>query len=310
MKTCLIFNPQAGTAARIKDFLLHLTGNQRCELRPTSLERGAAEIAREAVKEGFDRLLVAGGDGTVSQAVNGIAPDFDAVELAVLPFGTGNDLARSLGVGADVIDHACEAAFESRVEPIDVIRVDSDGTTSWCVNVAHGGLGGRVAADVQAADKQRWGSLAYWMTSVSRMIDLHEYQVHLDLDDRQIETRTVGVAIANGRYVGGGFPISPRAVLNDGLLDITTVPVLPTVELMAAGLNFTLGRDQHEDRVRHYRSRRVHLTSVPSMSFSIDGEVVRPLDATFEVVPRALRVVVGENPVGLQPVDETKVFVS
>ncbi len=309
MKTCLIFNPQAGTAARIKDFLLHLTGPQRCELRPTSLDYGAADIAQEAVSEGFDRLLVAGGDGTISQAVNGIAPHFEAIELAILPFGTGNDLARSLGIGADAIDQACEAAFGFRTERIDVIRVEADGETSWCANVAHGGLGGRVAADVQTPDKQRWGSLAYWMTSVSRMIDLQEFEIRLELDQQQINTRTVGVAVANGRYVGGGFPISPRAFLNDGLLDVTTVPVLPPVELMAAGLNFSLGREYREDRIRHYRSRRVHLSAVPAMSFSVDGEVVRPFDATFEVVPQSLRVIVGDNPVGLQSAVESAAFV-
>lgn len=296
MRHCLIYNPKAGTAERLKDFLIQMQPEHRCELRPTFPSHGAKQIAREAIDEGFDRVIAAGGDGTVSQVVSGIAPDFDAVELSVLPLGTGNDLARSLGFGPDDFTGACRAAFSDCIANVDVMRIECDGHTSWCVNVAHGGLGGQVAADVQSIDKQRWGPLAYWMTSVSHMIDLPVFDVELDLDGEHEELRTVGISIANGRYVGGGFPISPRALLNDGFLDVTTVPVLPSHELMAAGLNFALGRDVREGRVRHFRSKRVHLRSSPEMPFSIDGEVVRPLDATFEVIPSALRMVIGERP--------------
>lgn len=301
MRHCLIYNPQAGTADRLKDFVLQLKPEDRCELRPTFPQDGARSIARQALDEGFDRIIAAGGDGTVSQIVNGIAPDFAEIELAVLPMGTGNDLARSIGLGTDQFTSACRAVFGADVAQIDLMQIECDGTKSWCVNVANGGLGGQVAADVESIDKQRWGTLAYWMTSVSHLIDLPVFDVELEFDTERIDLQTVGIAVANGRYVGGGFPISPHAILNDGFLDVTTVPVLPTHELMASGINFALGRNRHESRVRHYRTRRLHLRSKPEMPFSIDGEVVRPLDATFEIIPSALRLVVGEKPQAVHP---------
>lgn len=303
MRHCLIYNPQAGSAGRLKDFVLQLKSEDQCELRPTFPRDGARQIARQALDEGFDRIIAAGGDGTVSQVVNGIAPDFSEIELAVLPMGTGNDLARSIGLGVDQFTSACRAVFGTSVAQIDLMQIECDGQKSWCVNVANGGLGGQVAADVQSLDKQRWGALAYWMNSVSHLIDLPVFEVELDLDEERRELQTVGIAVANGRFVGGGFPISPHAILNDGFLDVTTVPVLPTHELMASGINFALGRNRHESRVRHYRTRRVHLRSKPEMPFSIDGELVQPLDATFEIVPSALRLVVGENPQAVHPVD-------
>lgn len=298
MRACLIFNPSAGTADRIKDFLLQLTGDHRCELRPTTTHGDARRMAHEAVTEGFERIIVAGGDGTIGQVINGIAPDFSAVELAFLPFGTGNDLARSLGLTPDRMDLACRGAFGTRLEPIDVIRISGE-ETSYCINVANGGFGGRVAVDVQPADKKRWGPMAYWTTSLSRIVDLREFEVTLTLDGRRLEVSTFGVAVANGRFVGGGFPIAPRALLNDGFLDVTTIPVLPTLELMAAGLNLTLGREQSDDRLRTHRVRCLQFQAAPEMPFSVDGEPTRRFDATFDVLPKALQVVVGEQPPGL-----------
>lgn len=310
MRACLIFNPQAGTADRIKDFLLQLTGSHRCELRATSSDVSADQIARDAVDEHFDRIIVAGGDGTVSEAVNGIAPDFDAVELAVLPFGTGNDLARTLGLLPDQLGAACGHVFGSRVEAIDVMQVSDRDSTTYCINVANGGMGGRVAADVDDHDKHWWGPMAYWMTSVSRLADLDPFQVDVDYDDHSLSMETLGLAVANGRFVGGGFPIAPRALLNDGLLDLTVLPVLPMFELMNAGLNFTLGRDHRDDRVEHFTARRVKVRSNPAMPFSIDGESSSHHDVTFEVLPSALRVVVGDEAAGLTPVAGTGPFIS
>lgn len=299
MRVCLIFNPRAGTADRIKDLLLQLTGDHRCELRATTQPGDARRVAGEAVEEGVERIIAAGGDGTISEVVNGIAPHFSSVELAILPFGTGNDLARSIGIRPDQLESACRGAFGDRVEQVDVVRVVAQESTSYFANVANGGFGGRVAADVQWADKQRWGPLAYWMTTVSRLVDLQAYQIEMALDDEVVTMETYGVAVANGRFVGGGFPIAPRAMLNDGLLDVTTIPVLPPLELMAAGVNFTLGRNHRDDRVRSYRARRVRISSTPDMPFSMDGEPTRQMDATFEVIPKALSLVVGEQAPGL-----------
>ncbi|MEQ9408288.1 MAG: diacylglycerol kinase family lipid kinase [Fuerstiella sp.] len=310
MKICLIFNPQAGTADRIKDVLQHLTGGDRCELRPTSRTAMAGQIARQAVDEGFDRIVVAGGDGTISDAVNGIAPDFDAAELAVLPFGTGNDLARALGFLAEQLDVACSRAFDSHLEKVDVIRMTSEENTSYCINVANGGLGGRVAVDVRAEDKQRWGPVAYWMTSVSRLASLPHFHLHLQMDEQTINMDVLGVAVANGRFIGGGFPIAPLALLNDGLMDITICPVLPTFELMAAGINFMLGGEHPDERIQQYQARHVHIQSETDMPFSIDGETSCRVDATFDVIPAALKMVVGRDAPGLQPHSAENINVS
>lgn len=293
MRSVLIFNPRSGTAERIKDFLMQLDRKHRCEFRPSSQAEDIRAIAREAVKEGFDRIIVAGGDGTVGQAINGIAPDFDAVQLAVLPFGTGNDLARSLGLAPDKWSIACAEAFSRDVTKIDLIKITSVGSqdVSWCVNVANGGFGGEVAMNIQSVDKKKWGPFAYWMTAIMHLAEMRPYHVQMEVDGKSFEHQALGVAIANGRFVGGGFPIAPEAWLNDGFLDITMIPELPAMELLSLGMSFTLSRNLTDTPVETYRARRVHLNAEPEMPISVDGEPVRRFDATFEVVPEVLSIV-------------------
>ena len=288
MKTCLIANRQAGAVDRLGGLLERFAQRANCEILDPD-GSGTDSVVRQAVVDGFQRIVVAGGDGTLSQAVNGMAPDF-AVELAVLPIGTGNDFARSAGIPHDNLAAAAEIALNGSAHPVDVVKI-KNGDTPFFLNAASGGLGGKVASDVDRHDKARWGPFAYWMTAVSKLMELDEYRVSLELDDQTLQMDLYGLTIANGRYVGGGFAIAPTADISDGLLSITAVPVLPTMELLAAGLNFTLGRHEEANRVRTFKSRRAVVRAEPSIPFSIDGEPLTAVEATFEVVPSALRVV-------------------
>lgn len=299
MRIRLIHNPHVVSASQLRELLPEGVADHEYEIQATVSAADVRQRAREAIDRGFDRLVIAGGDGSAGTAINGIAPDFSAIELAVLPFGTGNDLARSLGLNPELPGLACSYAFGTQVEAIDLVRL-SGTATSYCVNVANGGFGGRVAADVRVSDKQRWGALAYWITSFIDLVELQTFEIELALDDNPtLIIPTLGVAIANGRFVGGGFPIAPQAVLNDGLLDIIVVPVLAPFDLMTAGLSFSLGFDQLDDGVRTYRAQRVRLGSVPRMPFSVDGESSDCSEMIFEIVPRALRVVIGDFPAAL-----------
>jgi len=306
MRIALIFNPSSGTAERIAQFLVRLPAGLRCDLHPTGGTGDAGRLAAAARDEGAERIIVAGGDGTLGEVIAGIAPSFDEVELAILPLGTGNDLARALGLAPDRIEHACSVALSDRLAAIDLIRI-SGSQTGYCVNAANGGAGGIVAADVNSAAKRSWGAMAYWMTAMSGIGDLQHYQVSLELDDDRFVDSVLGVAASNGRFVGGGFPVAPRALLDDGMMDVTVIPALPMLELMAAGINLTLTRDQLDDHLRYYRTSRLELRSSPEMPFSIDGEPKRNLTTDdcviFEVQARALRIAVGDTPLGLTAID-------
>jgi YegS/Rv2252/BmrU family lipid kinase len=228
----------------------------------------------------------------LSQVVNGIVAELGRIELGLIPLGTGNDFARSLDIPLNRLDAAIAIALGDQIRAVDVLRI-TDGKTFYAVNAASGGMAGKVAADVLDIDKMQWGAFAYWMTALSELVRLQASALHLDFDDQHLDLQVYGVVIANGRYVGGGFPIAPHATMDDGKLSIVIIPVLSALELLSAGLNYTLGSASAMSQIKTFEATRVHLTSEPDIHFSIDGEPTREMEATFEVVPGALRMAAG-----------------
>ncbi|MBI2477367.1 MAG: diacylglycerol kinase family lipid kinase [Planctomycetia bacterium] len=290
-RACIILNETAGQATGVKERLATLVKAYPCDFCIKRHGETVEEQARRAVGEGFERIVVAGGDGTLNHVVNGLADDLERVELGLLPLGTGNDFARSLELPLDRIEAAIAIALGDRVCAVDLLRV-TDTKTFYAVNAASGGMAGKVAADVLDVDKALWGPFAYWMTAISELMDMQASQLHLDIDGRQQDLQAYGIVIANGRYVGGGFPIAPTATLFDGKLSIVIIPVLPAVELLSAGLNYTLGRTPLEP-IKTIEAKRVHVSSQPELHFSIDGEPTRAIEAAFEVEPGVVRMAVG-----------------
>jgi len=296
-RSCIILNETAGHATGIKDRLAPLVAEYRCEFSTKREGESAEGHARRVVDEGFERIVVAGGDGTLSHVVNGIAADLGRIELGLIPLGTGNDFARSLDIPLNWLEAAIAIALGDQVRAVDLLRV-TNGKAFYAVNAASGGMAGKVAADVLDIDKMQWGAFAYWMTALSELVDMRASDLHLDLDDQHLDLQVYGVVIANGRYVGGGFPIAPSATMDDGKLSIVIIPVLSALELLSAGLNYTLGSSSAISQIKTFEATRVHLTSDPEMHFSIDGEPTREIEATFEVVPGALRMAVGPTLAG------------
>lgn len=290
MKRRLIHNDHAGSAAGLSEQLVRFAN--RCQLQMPSVENSASvpEQVHRALAEGVDQIVVVGGDGTVSQVVDSLRPDFSRVQLALIPAGTGNDLSRSLALPIDDFEAACALAMEGNAVPIDVVKFCND-SPFYFVNVANGGIGGQVAMDVDPLQKQRWGAFAYWLTSLSQLIEPVDYEVEIELEDERFDTNVYGIAVANGRYVGGGFPIAPDAVLDDGLLDVTLLSVPLAADLLSLGLRSVV--ETHASAIR--RARRVVIRANPPIPFSVDGEPERATDATFEVIPRALHIVVGDG---------------
>ena len=119
----------------------------------------------------------------------------------------------------------------------------------------------------------------------------HTYRIEMTVDEVEWQRDVIGLVIANGRFVGGGFPIAPGAILDDGWMDLTLIPEMPGLELMTAGLNISLGREPDNVPVETTRARKVLFRATPEMPFSVDGEPIERFDATFEVLPGALQVV-------------------
>ena len=297
----VIYRCGPDAADAIRGIALLCESERRIELLPCASADDVVERVRAAIDRGIERLIVAGGDGTIRDAVHGIGPDFPAVDLAVLPLGTGNDLARSLGAHV-AIDRAVEIAVEGRAVPADVVEVSiNDERKSWFINVANGGFGGEIAHRIESAAKKRWGAFAYWMSTLGALTEAPSYDIEVRLDDGDPQKRTVsGIAIANGRFLGGGFPVAQKARLDDGLLDIVLAPPMETTEFLRSGMDLAFGRAEQNSAIELHRVRKIDLRTDSEIPFSVDGDVVDFQHGVFEVRPGALRVVPGPEASGLQ----------
>lgn len=285
----MLLNPDAGSVG--DDLRNVLTGRDHVSLREPESAQGFREAVRVVAREGGSRLVVAGGDGTIHLAAN-VLLSMDAAEditIGILPCGTGNDLARSLDLPADVAE-ALDLAVHARPAPIDVIRLSSGGEVRYAVNAAAGGFAGAVNEAVDDGMKDRFGPFAYILGAAEALPELDGYRTEIRVDDTPIETDAVNVVLANGRTIAGGKNVAPPADLQDGRMDVVVVQKAALPDLAAAGTRLLAGNWLEHPLVSHRTARTVRVASSPAMQFNADGELWADGDLDAEVIPGALHV--------------------
>jgi diacylglycerol kinase (ATP) len=286
----MVLNPRAGSA----DVALveRAAAARRWDVVTTERAGQAGRLARAAAREGVRLIVVAGGDGTVNEVVTGLGDRRDGVVLALLPLGTGNDLARTLGIPLE-LEAALEAAAAGPARRIDLVRVRARGRVRLCVNVAAGGFSARVDQKLTPRLKERWGPLSYVRAAASAIVPVPAHLVRLRVDGQVIEEEVVNVFVANGRSCAGGLLVAPDADVEDGLADVVLVRAASVPALGAVAARFLTGTLLESDLAVHRRAREVRVAGRPRLRFNVDGELLAPGVTSFKVLPRALRIRVG-----------------
>lgn len=299
-RICVVRNPGSGSADDAAPLLKAVAGRDDLTLIETEGAEAIEQAVHEAVAGGCDVIAAAGGDGTVHAVANALLEAGPTAEarpvLAVLPFGTGNDLARTLAVPLDpyaalaLIDHG-----ERRV--LDLIHIcPTEGGACYAINLASGGFTAEIRDRLDDGLKKRWGPLAYAIAGLQMIPDATVYDVGLRCDDEPEERRQLhNLVVASGRMAGGGQRVAPTANPEDGRLDVVAVREATGAGRAALAARAALGDYLQSGLVDTWRVRRLAVTSVPCMEFAVDGEMKAQTPVTFEVVPHALRVVVGED---------------
>ena len=274
----------------------------RAELEGLEVEWIETEGPEDAIKAAEEwrggLLIVAGGDGTINDVVNGLGrANFpESVTLGILPAGTGNDFAATLCIPEDP-DLAEDVMLQNRGRRLDVARVRSEGIGErFFINVATGGLGAEISSVNDEELKKRWGKLSYLRASleVARDFDMRELTLYLDGERREVEA--VNVAVGNCRYTGGGWPATPKANPEDGLLDVVIIEKLGAGELLGLAPAALAEFDYlDKDGILFARAKEVFVKTQPGLQFTADGEVIGDEPAEFSVIPGALKVLVGPD---------------
>jgi diacylglycerol kinase (ATP) len=261
--------------------------------------QGGGDALEAAEEWSSGLLIVVGGDGTVNEVINGLgrAGFPTEVTLAVLPMGTGNDLAATLAIPND-LEEAQEAIRENRVRTFDVVRVRSEGVGErFFINVSTGGFGAEASSLADGEMKKRWGKLAYFRASLEKARDFDVREVRVTLDGEERMLRAVNVAVGNCRYAGGGWLAAPKANPEDGLLDLVVIEDVGLKEALALAPT-TLARSDYlgKEGVFSARARKIRIETQPGgLEFTADGELIGDEPAEFEVIPHTLKVVVGPD---------------
>jgi YegS/Rv2252/BmrU family lipid kinase len=263
----------------------------------------ATRLTREALRAGTERIVAIGGDGTVNEVVNGFFDDAGApiapeASFALLPFGTGGDFRRTLGMPTELAA-AARVIAEDRRRRIDVGRLAYTSTSGERVhrmfaNIASFGVSGVVDRMVNESDK-RFGRLSFMIATARATWSYRNQRVQLTFDGAdRVEATINTVAVANGRYFGGGMMVAPNAELDDGQFDVVAIGDLGFGDLLKSGRRLYKGTHLSMDKVTARRAKVVEAEGVEPgavIELDVDGESPGRLPARFELLAGALSVV-------------------
>lgn len=302
-KTLIILNPHAGAgrAGRLWTRIEPLLWRQLGDLLVAITQKPEEVVphlhmAREA---GITRVIAIGGDGTNHFIINALArlnrdaPDAPRMTFGSLPVGTGRDWSRTLK-----IPHTPEAAVNwiagAHAVPVDIGTVSFGGQPSYFLNIASIGASGEVARLTNDDRKLPWSYLA---NTLSTLMTYRPPTVRVKLDGKLwYEGKTWLVAVANGRYFGHNMMIAPNADITDGLFDVVLVEGMPRARVIQALNTAYTGQHVKRSDVRSGRAQLVEVETDEFLPGEKDGELISGGSARFEVMPRALEMLVHAMP--------------
>jgi YegS/Rv2252/BmrU family lipid kinase len=310
-KWMLIVNPRAGNGYLGREWDRISALLERAEINHESVfttgRFHAEELAADAVDRGCHLFIVAGGDGTLNEVVNGLfrRRGIRAVQptLAIIPAGTGNDWCRLYGIPPDPESaiHLLQQA-KTKVQDIGKVCFDQNGkrTERYFANVAGIGFDAAVARRVcKQKEAGKSGKLTYLMNLFSALLSYRSTRTGILIREqandagRHISTALFSLCVGIGRYNGGGMMQLPHAIPDDGLLDITLIQKMSKLTILANVKNLYDGSFLKLKKVRTFRGISVSLQSNPPVFLEVDGEPAGQSPFEFTILPLALQIVTG-----------------
>jgi diacylglycerol kinase (ATP) len=280
--TVVIFNPNA-RGARAHKVRARVDSIARGAILCATSHSGEAEVlARHAAEEGYEKIVAAGGDGTVNEIVNGIAGK--NVSLGLLPLGTMNVFATELGLPANDLSRCWQIIQENRTRPVDLASANG----KHFVQLAGVGLDAQAVKETSRAFKRNFGPLSY-LISAAQISSRPPPLLRIESENAVTEEGSF-VLVGNGRLYGGRLPFFKQATLDDGLLDVIVFKRLNYLDMIRYLQNVVFTSQITSPEVEYFQTDRLRVSSDESVPVEVDGELIGNCPVEFKIRSAGLRV--------------------
>ncbi|WP_394152316.1 lipid kinase YegS [Vibrio maritimus] len=289
MTTRLLLNGKKASQEDIREAVYQLREQgHELEVRVTWEGGDFDRLVKEAGEQGVTRLIAGGGDGTVNEVVDAlIRYQLQHIELAVLPLGTANDFATASEIPTASPYDALLLALTGDATPIDAASANE----RHFINIATAGFGAQVTANTPVALKNFLGGGAYTLAGVVQAINFQPFSGTVLFDGEVVESNVVVGAVCNGRMAGGGQPLSPNALLNDGLLNIVSLEEFSPTDIPAVVDELLQDSDFSGKYVKRNQVKTLEWVSDSIMPVNLDGEPLMAKHIKFSVLPNEIKLV-------------------
>lgn len=292
LETVVVWNPSAGSTDRSESIKQALQSSSHCRFLETESRKDCIEQVKQSCLEGIEAVIACGGDGTVNSVIEGIMRSEREPVMGILPLGTGNDFARSLGfqMNPTVAWRQLESGEPQRV---DVIHYSSSIQEGWYLNMLTGGNTGVYMDHLTAEVKRRWGPFCYLRGVIELVHDLQVFQIEITTDDRPPQSfSALNVFLANGRMSGGGLSVCPKARYDDGEIDLIVIQDGLPVEIASLSTDYLVSDYLQHGLVTHLKARSVVIESDPPLPITADGDRIGETTLRVDVLPQALSMII------------------
>jgi YegS/Rv2252/BmrU family lipid kinase len=292
MKHLFILNPVAGKGKtlrllpEIKDYFKGR--NEEYIIETTRYPGHATEIAAAYSAKDTYRIYSVGGDGTLNEVLNGMAGSSSS--LADIPSGSGNDFVKSI-LGSLVLKDVIKQTVEAEEQLVDFARVNN----KYFINIASIGFDAQVVHKTGNYKKIPLitGKMAYMLGVFTTILKCSNQLLEITIDDVFVkQTKTVLIAVGNGRYYGGGMLPVPNAKIDDGQFDLCQVDAMSRLNILRLFPKYIKGLHGSIKQVHFYKGRKVCIRAAAPMIMNIDGEVAIVDEAVFEIIPKGISFIV------------------
>ena len=295
----LIVNPSSGRE-RATEYAWAICSRLRAEYEGVEIfltmgDGDSEEAAARAVADGCTTIFVAGGDGTLNEAVNGVASAnaLGGVTFGVIPLGTGNDFAAALDIPLE-IEEALQVLLRGKRLAVDLGLANG----RLFLNTSGGGFIAEVSVAVTPQLKTIAGRLAYLVGGAHALMEYEPVRATVSANpgNFRMGLGLYTFAVCNSRLIGGGRLIAPEAILDDGLLDVCLIESMSTLEFVALARKVAGGDHVNDPRVRYLQASSVIIEFDRDIRLNTDGEVFEARRCEYSVLPRAATFLTGDAP--------------